>query len=241
MLISEKHTQVLIVGAGPSGLMLAAQLLRYGIQPLIIDSKQGPTGESKALAVQARSLEIYRQMGLIDKIMAGGKKAESFSFNEDGKEIATLPLSTVGKGQTAFPFIHLFQQSKNEKLLLDFLTFNCCPVYWQTNLVSLKQNELNAEVYLQNGDQLTTITCDWVIGADGAHSTVREQLQIPFKGDTYTHNFYLADVDLNDIGFDYNEVKLFLADKGFSAFFPMPEPNRYRIIGNLPDELDKKG
>ena len=240
MLVSEKHTQVLIVGAGPSGLMLAAQLLRYGIQPLIIDSKQGPTSESKALAVQARSLEIYRQMGLIDKIISGGKQAESFSFNEDGKEIAKLPLSDVGKRQTAFPFIHLFQQSKNEKLLLDFLTFNCCPVYWQTNLISLKQNELNAEVQLQNGDQLTTITCDWLIGADGAHSTVRKQLQIPFKGDTYTHNFYLADVDLNDIGFDDNEVKLFLANKGFSAFFPMPEPNRYRIIGNLPDELDKK-
>ena len=75
MTITESHTQVLIVGAGPSGLMMAAQLLRNGIQPVIIDSKQGPTTESKALAVQARSLEIYRQMGIIDPVIANGKKA----------------------------------------------------------------------------------------------------------------------------------------------------------------------
>jgi 2-polyprenyl-6-methoxyphenol hydroxylase-like FAD-dependent oxidoreductase len=63
VLIAQQHTSVLIVGAGPSGLMMAAQLLRHGVQPIIIDSKQGPTDQSKALAVQARSLEIYRQMG----------------------------------------------------------------------------------------------------------------------------------------------------------------------------------
>ena len=76
MTISDQHTQVLIVGAGPSGLMMAAQLLRYGIQPIIIDSKQGPTDESKALGVQARSMEIYRQMGLVDTIIKDGKKAK---------------------------------------------------------------------------------------------------------------------------------------------------------------------
>ena len=209
MIITEKHTKVLIVGAGPSGLMMAAQLLRYGIQPVIIDSKQGPTDHSNALGVQARSLEIYRQMGLIDPIISGGKKAQGLSFNRKGKNMASFSLANVGEGQTPFPFIELYQQSKNERLLLDYLTKNCCPVYWESNLVSLKQDAQQAEVQIQNNGQTTEITCDWVVGADGAHSIVRKQLNVPFSGDTYAHLFYLADVELGNKQLDNNLVSLF--------------------------------
>jgi len=240
MTLSEQHTQVCIIGAGPSGLMMAAQLLRYGIQPIIIDSKQGPTTHSKALAVQARSLEIYRQMGVIDRIISGGKQAKGVSFNQDGKVAASLSLANVGKGQTAFPFIHLYQQSKNERLLLDFLTQNCCPVYWETELISLNQSGKQVEVQLQSGAEKVTITCDWLIGADGAHSTVRKQLQIPFNGDTYPNEFFLADVELDNPELDNDDVSLFLSPKGFAGFFPMPEDKSFRIIGNLPN-LDKGG
>src|ERR1700743_3343100 len=104
MNISEQHTSVLIVGAGPSGLMMAAQLLRYGIQPIIIDSKQGPTNHSKALAVQARSLEIYRQMGVVDRIIRDGKQAAGVIFNEDGRQLVQLSMADVGHPQTPYPF-----------------------------------------------------------------------------------------------------------------------------------------
>ncbi|WP_428327508.1 FAD-dependent monooxygenase [Mucilaginibacter sp.] len=240
MVITETHTKVLIVGAGPSGLMLAAQLLRYGFQPIIIDSRQGPTSHSKALAVQARSLEIYRQMGVIDKVIENGKQAGGVIFNEDQQEIAALSLASVGEGQTPFPYILLYQQSKNERLLLDFLTFNCCPVYWETNLVSLTQTAGQVTVQLQKGTHLSTLNCNWLVGADGAHSTVRKQLQIPFKGETYGHNFYLADIELANAELNDDQVHLYLAKKGFAAFFPMPEANRYRALGNLPDELSNK-
>ena len=96
-MITAQHTNVLIVGAGPSGLMLAAQLLRNGVQPIIIDSKQGPTNQSKALAVQARSMEIYRQLGIIDRIMQGGKHAGSVSLKQEGKTVAHLSLGSVGE------------------------------------------------------------------------------------------------------------------------------------------------
>jgi 2-polyprenyl-6-methoxyphenol hydroxylase-like FAD-dependent oxidoreductase len=237
MLITDTQTKVLIVGAGPSGLMLAAQLLRNGVQPIIIDSKQGPTNESKALAVQARSLEIYRQMGVIDRVIENGKQAKGVVFNEDGKEIAALALANVGEGQTAFPYILLYQQYKNERLLLDFLTLNCCPVYWDTTLVSLKQTTGQVAVQLQSKEQTVNLNCNYVIGADGAHSAVRKQLQIPFTGETYGHNFYLADIELANAELSDSKVHLYLAKKGFSAFFPMPEANRYRALGNLPDEL----
>src|ERR1700760_1152594 len=102
MQITETHAKVLIVGAGPSGLMMAAQLLRYGIQPIIIDAKSGPTTKSNALAVQARSLEIYRQLGIVDKFITDGKQASGIVFTDDAKEIASLSFSNIGEGQTPF-------------------------------------------------------------------------------------------------------------------------------------------
>lgn len=234
MPFTEQHTKVLIVGAGPSGLMMAAQLLRYGIQPVIIDNKQGPTNHSNALAVQARSLEIYRQMGLIDKVINNGKKALGITFNEYGKEVASLSFNNVGEGLTAFPYLLLYQQSKNERTILDYLTLNCCPVHWDTSLVSLKQKAEGVEVLLKNAESEFSLKCDWVIGADGPHSTVRKQLQIPFKGDTYPSSFYLADLKLDTDFLTGDHVQLYLGKKDFAGFFPLPEDDRYRVIGNLP-------
>jgi 2-polyprenyl-6-methoxyphenol hydroxylase-like FAD-dependent oxidoreductase len=81
--------------------------------------------------------------------------------------------------------------------------------------------------------------CEWLIGADGARSMVRKQLQIPFKGDTYPHSFYLADAKLDNDELSEDFIQLFLAKKGFAGFFPMMEPGHYRIVGNLPKELDE--
>jgi len=235
MLITEQHSKVLIVGAGPSGLMMAAQLLRYGIQPLIIDNKQGPTSHSNALGVQARSLEIYRQLGIVEKVVANGKQAQGVIFTEGGKQAASISLANSGKGQSAFPYILMYQQYKNERLLLDYLTKNACPVYWATSLISLKQSTGYSEALIQNAEGEYQVKCDWVVGADGAHSTVRKQMGIPFSGDTYPHHFYLADVELDAPFLNGDYVQLYLAKKGMSGFFPMPEKNRYRIIGNMPE------
>jgi 2-polyprenyl-6-methoxyphenol hydroxylase-like FAD-dependent oxidoreductase len=237
VLIGQQHTSVLIVGAGPSGLMMAAQLLRHGVLPIIIDNKQGPTDQSKALAVQARSLEIYRQMGIINRIIDGGKQASGVAFYQDGEIKAEFSMANTGEGLTKFPFIHLYQQSKNERLLLDFLTVNCCPVYWDSNLVSAIQMGKEVKVSLQSGTESVTLTCDWLIGADGAHSTVRKQLQIPFNGDTYSHEFFLADVELNNKELGDSRVDLFMSKLGFAGYFPMPEANCFRIIGSLSDDL----
>lgn len=235
MKLAPQHTSVLIVGAGPSGLMMAAQLLRYGIQPIIIDNKKGPTDQSKALAVQARSLEIYRQMGVSERALNEGKKALGADFNQDGKQVAELSLSDMGDPQTLFPFLLMYPQSKNERLLLDYLTQNCCPVYWDTSLTSFNQQEKHHDVLLSNSGEEINLTCDWLIGADGAHSAVRKQLDIPFKGDTYQHGFYLADITLTYQ--DDDRIHLFLAEAGFAAFFLMPGDKRYRIVGSLPPEL----
>jgi 2-polyprenyl-6-methoxyphenol hydroxylase-like FAD-dependent oxidoreductase len=240
MPITEQHTKVLIVGAGPSGLMMASQLLRYGIQPIIIDNKQGPTSHSNALAVQARSLEIYRQMGVVDKVITHGKQTKGISFNQHAKQVSSLSFNNAGDGLTAYPYILLYQQSKNERLLLDYLTLNCCPVYWDTSLISLQQKTDCVEAQLRNGNGEYPLTCDWIIGAGGAHSTVRKQLQIPFKGDTYPSFFYLADLKLDTTFLTGDTVQLYLGKHDLAGFFPMPEDDCYRIIGNLPAEFGER-
>jgi 2-polyprenyl-6-methoxyphenol hydroxylase-like FAD-dependent oxidoreductase len=240
MQITDKQTKVLIVGAGPSGLMMAGQLLRYGIQPLIIDNKQGPTTHSNALAVQARSLEIYRQMGIVEKVVSNGKPAGGLTFSQEGKQRTSFELNNIGKGQTLFPYVLLYQQYKNERLLLDYLTQNTCPVHWGTSLTSLRPEPDGVTAFLANPEGDYTIKCDWVIGADGAHSTVRKQMGIPFSGDTYRSFFYLADLQVNSDALSGDHIQLFIDDKNLAGFFPMPEKDCYRVIGNVPREFGER-
>ncbi|MBV8390398.1 MAG: FAD-dependent monooxygenase [Mucilaginibacter sp.] len=240
MAITDQHTQVLIVGAGPSGLMMASQLLRYGIQPLIIDNKQGPTSHSNAVGVQARSLEIYRQLGIINHVIPYGKPTGGLSFNQGGKQRATFSLRNVGTGMTPFPYLFLYQQSKNERALLDNLTQNCCPVYWDTTLISLQQEPGSVTATLKTNGEEQVLKCHWAIGADGAHSAVRKQSQIPFKGDTYPSFFYLADLKLDTDFLTCDYIRLYLDKDNLAGFFPLPEKDRYRIIGTLPNEFDNR-
>lgn len=239
MQIVEGHYQVIIVGAGPSGLMMAAQLIRFGIQPIIIDSKTGPTNQSRALAVQARSMEIYRQLGIVDEVLKGGKRAKSVTLYEEGDELAHLVLENTGKGESAFPFLEIFEQSKNEKLLLDYLTFHCCPVYWETTLIHIEQQSERVHLQLTSSGETIATSTDWLIGADGSHSHVRQSLQIAFHGDTYPQQFYLADLTLQNYSSAHG-IHLFLGRNSFTACFPMKDANTYRFIGSLPKTLLKR-
>lgn len=235
MNISSQHTKVLIVGAGPSGLMMAAQLLRYGIEPVIIDSKLGPTDHSQALAVQARSMEIYRQIGLVDQVLKEGKPNAGLQFFYGDKLTGTFPLSDTGQGETPYPYIFIYPQNKNERVLLTDLTKNTVPVYWNTSLTQLIQKSNTVEAKVTTDGMEATIIADWVIGADGAHSTVRKQLGIHFSGDTYAQLFYLADIISNH---DDDYIKLHLTKTGFAGFFPTPDKNGFRVIGSLPPQFE---
>ncbi|MGX5688549.1 FAD-dependent monooxygenase [Arcticibacter tournemirensis] len=229
------HCSVLIVGAGPSGLMMAAQLLRFGIQPVIIDVKTGLTNSSRALAVQARSLEIMRQLGVDAAALEEGNVVKGLAIHEDTEEVAHLDLTSVGEGMSPFPYVLILEQSKTEKILLDYLTSNTCPVYWDTELKGVSSTEHSVAVRLRRGDIDETLTCDWLIGADGASSSVRKSQGTAFAGGTYMNRFYLADINLKGQP-DGDDVRVFLEDKGFTGIFPM-QRNNYRFIGILPRTL----
>src|SRR5688500_9327019 len=119
--MTENKTKVLIVGAGPTGLMIACQLSRYGINFRIIEKNSGPSDKSKALVVHDRTLEIYQQMGVDLEALEQGHQAKAVNLILKGQKVERVPLSEMGEGMSPFPFMHILEQNKNEKILIDFL------------------------------------------------------------------------------------------------------------------------
>src|SRR5438067_5071359 len=109
--------QVLIVGAGPTGLVLALWLSRCGVPFRLIDRKSQPGEGSRAMAVQARTLEFYRQLGIADAVIAAGFRIDRFRLRNESREIATVPLGQVGKGESPYPFALSFPQDDHERFL----------------------------------------------------------------------------------------------------------------------------
>lgn len=231
------HASVVIVGAGPSGLMMAALLLRQGIQPVIIDSKKELTKQSRALAVHARTLEILRQLGLSDQFLKEGMQVSGFDFyflndEEPGRLIID------GSDKTLFPFVLTLEQSKTEKHLLEDLTAHVCPVYWDTTLLRVEQSDEGVVLQMRQGELDKRISCDWLIGADGASSAVRKALKINFSGGSYIHRFYLADLELT-IPYPDNQIRIISKKDGFNALFPISN-NLVRCIGVVPAALKNR-
>ena len=115
------ETQVIIIGAGPTGLALACQFIRIGVDFVIVDKNETTTPHSKAIGVQARTLEIYEQIGLAEELISRGTIAERARFVEGGEVVGEASLKDIGKGMSSYPFLLLVEQGDHEKLLYDFI------------------------------------------------------------------------------------------------------------------------
>ena len=235
-------TDVLIVGAGPTGLMLANQLVRRGIRPLIIDRRDGPSVETKALGVQARTLEIYSHMGLADRALELGKRGTGGNIWARGRRMARFPLSDAGESVTPYPFLLVLGQDDNERIMGDHLQQLGASVQWNTELVELTQQADSVTATLKHADgSQQSIRAVWVAGCDGAKSVVRQSNGIEFAGAPYEHVFFVADVEMTGIMIP-DEVNVYLFRDGFHLLFPMRGENHWRIAGILPPLLrDKPG
>ncbi len=227
------NTQVVIVGAGPTGLMAANQLHRFGIDFIIIDSKSGPTKESRAIVVTARSLEIYQQLGLSKTVVGNGSKMNSFNLFSDGEKKAQVKIGEIGKGMTDFPFLLAYEQSENEKLLYENLKENGKSVTWGAEFISLTENENEILVRAKKDTEIFEIKAEYLIGCDGASSSIRHHLNFNFDGGTYENKFFVADVIMN-WKVAHDNLVLAPSDQNFCGFFPLKGDRYYRVLGSLP-------
>jgi 2-polyprenyl-6-methoxyphenol hydroxylase-like FAD-dependent oxidoreductase len=232
----ESCTDVLIVGAGPTGLMLACQLAIYGISFRIIDKTEDHTAQSRALVIQARSVEILDQMGLAEQAIRQGKVARAIGAFFDGRKAFHVTVNNMGEGLTKFPNLLMLEQSHTESILEEFLNKRNYKVDRKTELISLVQNTegVSAVLKLPDGNQ-EAITAKYLVGADGAHSKVREELRIPFGGKTYEQSLFVLDCRA-EVDIQSDEMYLAFSDKAFGGFFPLTN-GRWRILGNMPKEL----
>ncbi len=237
------HYDVIIIGAGPTGLMAATQLARFNINFLIVDSKPGPTDQSRAIVVTARSMEIYQQLGISNVPIEQGRFITEFAIFVKGKQKALATVGEFGKGLTDFSYLLAFEQSKNEKLLVKTLASYNKEVCWDTELINIEQQTGHIEVSLKHlskpGQPIEKVSAKYMIGCDGARSVVRHLLNFSFKGGTYEQQFYVADTQLKwQEGF--NKLILCPSRKNFCGFFPMAGSNSHRIIGTVPKELNDR-
>ena len=233
------NTDVLIAGAGPTGLMLACQLAINNIPFRIIDKNEDHTTQSRALVIQARTVEILDQMGIAEKAIQQGKIAKAIGAFFNGKKALRFTVNDMGKGLTRFPYFLMLEQSHTETILVDFLKEYGYEVERRTQLKNITQsfNGVTSVLILPDGKE-ETIKTNYVVGADGAHSIVREQLNIPFEGKTYQESLFVldckAEVDIPD-----DEMYLTFAETALGGFFPLTN-GRWRILGNIPTELEEK-
>lgn len=230
--------QVLIAGAGPTGLVLALWLTRRGVPVRIIDKAPEPGTTSRALAVQARTLEFYRQLGIADAIVAEGTRIAALSFWARGEQAARVPLGDAGEGLTPYPFVLVHPQDSHERLLIRALEALGVTVERRTELTRLEQSDLGVRATLQRPDG-TEEDCDadWLAGCDGASSAVRRQLAIGFPGGTYTGRFYVADVEAAGPAAN-GELHVDLEEADFAIVFPMKGEGRIRLVGLVRGVVD---
>ncbi len=224
-------TPVLIAGAGPTGLVLALWLTRRGVPVRIIDKAAEAGTTSRALAVQVRTLEFYRQLGFADALVAEGVRIPALNFWARGERAAHVALEEMGEGLTPYPFIFVHPQDEHERLLNRELEVLGVTVERRTELTHVEQSDTGVRATLRRADA-TDEVCEagWLAGCDGASSAVRHQLNIGFPGGTYSGRYYVADVDATGPAAN-GELHVDFEEADFALVFPMKGEGRVRLVG----------
>jgi len=233
--------RVLITGAGPTGLVLGLWLTRLGVPVRIVDKAAKPGTTSRALAVQARTLEFYRQIGLADTVVARGREVAAANMWVAGRHVARAVFGDMGAGISPYAYAFIFPQDEHERLLIDRLQVAGVSVERQTELADFEDHGDRIVARLKREDgRIDTCEATFIAGCDGAHSRVREALAIDFPGGTYEHLFYVADVDAHGAVMN-GDIHVALDRSDFLAVFPLKGAHRARLVGTVRDDLAHRG
>ncbi|MGG0239705.1 FAD-dependent monooxygenase [Bacillus rhizoplanae] len=230
------EVDVLIVGAGPTGLTLASELRRFGVDCKVIDKASGISTKTKALGVMARTLEHLERMGIAYEFVKRGHP--TYVFNARSENITLARLDFKEKLRGPYPFVLMIPQNITEDILYSHFINIGGEVQWRTTLSGFKQDQLSVEATIVNSEGVESIIkAKYLIGCDGAHSVVRHGLNIDFEGITLDQNFALADLTVNwDLPHD--ELYAFVKNGKFTAYFPMKN-GQHRIMISI-DHFDNQ-
>lgn len=231
-------TEVLIVGAGPTGLMMACQLAVHQISFRIIDKNNTPSQNSGALIVQARTLEIFEQLGIADEAISEGIVADMVEVLYNGTRIAGTSIKDIGQNLSQFPFLLMLEQSKTEKLLLKFLEER--GFFVERNVMFKRFSDdgsiITTDVMMPDGSE-QTIDSKYLIGADGSKSAIRSFLSIPFSGKSYSQPIFILDSGaISDLS--SGVISFAFSSKSVVGIFPLKN-QRWRIDGSFPEKMEK--
>jgi 2-polyprenyl-6-methoxyphenol hydroxylase-like FAD-dependent oxidoreductase len=229
-------TEVLIVGAGPTGLMMACQFAVHQVSFRIIDKKTDSSSNSGALIVQARTLEIFQQLGIASEAINKGIVADEIDILYDAKRIAGTSIKNIGDTLTQFPCLLMLEQSETEKLLLKFLNDRGHSLEKGVIFKSFVQgkNKISTDVFMPDGSA-QTIESDFIIGADGSNSAIRNFLNIPFEGKTYPKPIFILDCSANT-EIRSGAISIAFTKKSVAGFFPLRN-KRWRVDGSFPKSI----
>ena len=229
-------TDVLIIGEGPTGLVLALWLTRLGVRVRIVDKRAEVEATSRAIGVQARTLELYDQIGIADAVIERGRKALAVNLWVAGRNAARFSFGRMGADISPFPYALVFSQDEHERLLIERLAGLGVEVERRTELLGFEETDGRVRARLKRPDE-TPETCEaaYIAGCDGAHSTLREALKIGFAGGTYADLFYVADVQAGGAAMN-GEMHVGLDTTDFLVIFPLKGEGRARLIGIVRDD-----